>query len=122
MSDKKRLAFAFLGLVFSVVPTMLAVLSYFPVWRERGGGAMLSGFTLCLILIAALPAVRLLKKVFESPSAPMIWLAAFIIFSALSRIAREMTVISFVGFTSNLIGAYFFTRARKADKENENQA
>ena len=122
MNDKRRLVFSFLGLLISVVPTMLAVLSYFPVWQERGGGAMLSGFTLCLFLISALPAIRLFKRIFESPSAPLLWFIAFLLFSALSRIAREMTVISFVGFTSNLIGAYFFTMARKVVKRNENEA
>jgi hypothetical protein len=39
----------------------------------------------------------------------------------LSKIADEMTVISFVGFTTNLIGMLFFKIARKYGKEEKDE-
>ena len=46
------------------------------------------------------------------------WLIAFILFLSLSRIADEMTVISFVGLISNLIGSLIFKLARRYGKED----
>ena len=43
----------------------------------------------------------------------MLWLVTFVLFMMLSRIANEMTVISFVGFVSNLAGACLFKAAKK---------
>ena len=45
------------------------------------------------------------------------WLVSFLIFFCLSRIADEMTVISFVGFVGNLIGALFFHLGRRERSE-----
>jgi hypothetical protein len=50
------------------------------------------------------------------------WFLIFISFFLLSRIAREMTVISFVGFVTNLLGSVFFRIARKyGAKEGEHE-
>ena len=48
----------------------------------------------------------------------MMWFCAFVIFLILSRIADEVTVISFVGFVTNLIGAIFFRLANEYDGED----
>jgi nicotinamide riboside transporter PnuC len=47
----------------------------------------------------------------------MMWFIIFITFMLLSRIADEVTVISFIGFVGNLIGAACFklARARRDD-------
>ncbi len=47
------------------------------------------------------------------------WFLCFALFFSLSKIADEMTVISFVGFVSNLIGAGVFKLAGRSG-ENEN--
>ena len=110
MNKSVRLRFLFtaLGLVISTVPVGASILLYFPVWAERGSGEVLSGFSLLLLLMAAVPALKLGKRLLTSPSAPIMWLAAFVIFFMLSKIADDMTVICFVGFLSNLVGAFFF--------------
>ena len=61
-----------------------------------------------LLVIAAVPLFNLIKRSLKSPSAPLMWFVVFITFLALSSIAEEMTVVAFVGFLSNLIGAIFF--------------
>jgi chromate transport protein ChrA len=119
---KKCLLFKILGTVSSVLPPFLAVISYFPIWKERGAGTMLSGFSLCLILLCIVPILRIIRNALKSPGAPILWFVFFIIFFALSKIASDMTVICFVGFVSNLIGALFFRLGKeKRGDMNEKQ-
>lgn len=108
-----------LGLFFSIVPVLCSVLLYFPVWQSEGGGRLLSGGVLLLILIAHLPAFKILKRLLASPSVHTLWFISFLLFFSLSRIAEEMTVISFVGFIGNLIGAFFFKLGEAGLKRGE---
>lgn len=113
------------GIILCVLPVSASIVFYFPVWAERGAPTLLSGFALILMLMATVPIVRLAKQALKSPAAYLMWLSAFVIFFMLSEIARDMTVICFVGFVSNLLGAVFFKLAerykRKSDRENEGQ-
>jgi len=114
---KRRTLYA-LGVLFSTVPVIAAVLSYFPLWRERGSGAVLSGFSLLLLALATVPLARVIKERLRSPSAHLMWFLIFIFFYFFSKIADELTVISFVGFIGNLIGALLFRLSRrKTEKE-----
>ena len=110
MTKSRRLRFllSLVGLLISTVPVGASILLYFPVWAERGVTTLLSGFSLLLLLMAAAPAIKLAKRLLSSPSVPIMWLIAFVIFFLLSKIADDMTVICFVGFFSNLLGAFFF--------------
>ena len=69
---------------------------------------MISGLCLVIMLVCALPLFRAIKRALYSPSAPILWLVIFLLFFSLSKIADDITVIAFVGFISNLIGAIFF--------------
>ncbi len=109
----KRAILFILGFAVSVIPAALAILSYFPIWIERGNGALFSGLTFLLLLIASVPLWKAIKRILSSPSAPILWFILFIAFYSLSKIADEMTVISFIGFVSNLIGALLFKLSRK---------
>ena len=104
----KRAVLNLIGATVSTVPASVCILLYFPVWKDRGIVSTLSGFTLLLLVIAAVPLFNLIKRSLKSPSAPLMWFVVFITFLALSSIAEEMTVVAFVGFLSNLIGAIFF--------------
>ena len=70
-----------------------------------------------LLLLAALPLYRGIKKILRSPSAYQLWLFSFVLFFLTSRIADEMTVISFVGFVGNALGAVCFRLAGKRNGE-----
>lgn len=113
------------GLMLCVLPVTAAIIFYFPIWAERGAPTLLSGFSLLLILMAAVPAIKLIKRALRSPAAYLMWLTAFLIFFMLAEIAKDMSVICFVGFISNLCGAVFFKLAerykRKRDADNEGQ-
>lgn len=118
---ERKFFLKFLGLLFSVVPVLLAVLFYFPVWREEGGGKLISGGALLLILLSILPLFRYIKSIIRTPSVHTLWFISFLLFFSLSKIAEEMTVISFIGFTSNLIGAFFFKLGDRANTGEENE-
>jgi Co/Zn/Cd efflux system component len=113
----KRTALNLLGLAVSTIPVAVCILLYFPVWRDRGIVATLSGFTLLLLTLAAVPLFNLIKRTLKSPSAPIMWFAVFIVFLTLSSIAQEMTVVAFVGFVSNLVGALIFRLAEGGPHE-----
>lgn len=108
-----------IGIALSIIPPLACILLYFPVWVAKGGEYVLSGFTLLLIAVALLPLYRRIRELLRSPSAYMLWLIAFVVFFTLSRIADEMTVISFVGFLGNLVGAIFFRLAKRVGGDTE---
>ena len=108
----KRLFFNALGLAVSIIPVTAAILSYFPVWARRADSSILSGISLVLVAIALVPLYKHVRTALRSPSAPMMWFFSFLVFLLLSRIADEMTVISFVGFVTNVLGSLCFKRAR----------
>ncbi|MBO7304226.1 MAG: hypothetical protein J6V09_03305 [Clostridia bacterium] len=114
---KKKFFLNFIGLCFSVLPVLMAIISYFPEWRQRGGGTLFSGFVLLLVLLALIPLFNVIKSALKTPSAKTLWFVIFVVFFLLSRIADEMTVISFIGFVGNLIGAFFFKAAERAMKD-----
>lgn len=119
MSDRTRAALLrATGLAFCTAPVVAATLLYFPLWKEKGSATVLSGFALLLIILSLVPFFNTLKRLLRSPAAHTMWFILFVIFFLLSKIASEMTVISFVGFLGNLIGALFFSAAKKRSARN----
>ncbi len=115
----KRALCGAVGTAVSVIPTALAVISYFPMWVAEGGESILSGFTALLLILTAVPLFRLIRRLLHSPSAWMMWLVAFLLFFLLSRIADEMTVISFVGLVSNIVGALIYRIGGKTNTQEQ---
>ena len=101
-----------IGLIICVVPPAVCTLSYFPLWTAAGGGRVIAGGAALLLVMCAMPILKFFKKNFETFASYIMWLCAFLVFLLLSRIAEEMTVITFVGFVSNVIGAIFFALAK----------
>lgn len=107
------------GLAICTVPVLCAIISYFPIWKERSAAAALSGFALLLVLLALVPLFSTIKSLLRSPAAYTLWFIMFAIFFLLSKIADEMTVICFVGFVSNLLGAVFLKAGKKSVGKKE---
>lgn len=101
------------GLLLCIVPPVICTLSYFPIWYHAGAEKALAGGSVILIILAAIPLFKFLRSYLESPASYIVWLIIFILFFLLSKIAYEMTVISFVGFVSNLLGAICFNIAKR---------
>ncbi len=115
----KEIVFRILGLGFCTVPPIVAILLYFPIWKNEGGASMLSGFALLLLVLALTPLFNTLKALFRTPSAYVMWFIIFVAFLLLSEIAHEMTVIAFVGFVGNVIGAFLLRLGGVRGKSGE---
>ena len=108
-----------LGVVFCTVPVLLSIILYFPLWISSDSGRFISGFCVLLLSLAALPAYRFVKSRLSDIPAYTLWLIIFFICFFASRIINELTVISFVGFSGNLIGALIFKIKARVFLENE---
>ena len=105
------------ALLLSTVPVIAATLSYFPLWKRGGAVSMISGFTLLLLLLSIVPLIRLLKRIFASPTASTMWLIIFLIFLILKEIADEMVVIAFIGYISNLLASFIWRYVGRVKNE-----
>ena len=103
-----------IGLMLCIIPPAACTLYYFPIWKESNEKTLLGGVLLLLIL-SAIPFFKYLKKCIFSVSSYAMWLILFLLFFFLTKIADEMTVISFFGFTGNLLGAICFKIKEKRD-------
>ena len=108
---KRRILLHILGLSFCTLPPIICTLSYFPLWESDSGKSLAGGVAL-LLAISALPLIKHLSRLLTSGASYVMWALIFLTFLSLSRIAEQMTVISFVGFISNLIGAVLIRIAR----------
>ena len=113
-----NIALHILGLSFCILPPALATLLYFPVWVESGGGYALAGGGVLILAIFALPIIKRLSHLLARATPYVFWFVMFAVFFALSKISEEMTVISFMGFLGNLIGALIF-KAEERKRKNE---
>ena len=109
----KRSVLRVIALTVCIFPPAIATISYFPVWVVREDTSVLSGMALLVLTIVLIPLMKYIKGKMESPSAPVIWMISFLLFFLLSKIATEMTIISLIGFISNLIGTLIFKLADK---------
>lgn len=115
----KRTALWLIGMGLCVIPPVCCILLYFPIWIAKGGEYIVSGFTVLLLIPAAMPLYRAVKAALRSPAGYTVWLILFIIFFTMSRIAEQMAVVSLVGFIGNLAGAVFFRMSRKGENRDE---
>ena len=109
----KRSVLRVIALTVCILPPAIATIAYFPVWVVREDTSVLSGMALLVLTIVLIPLMKYIKEKMESPSAPVIWMISILLFFLLSKIATEMTIISLIGFISNLIGTLIFKLADK---------
>lgn len=101
------------GLLTCVVPAVICTLSYFPLWRATGAEYVLAGGTALLIVLAAFPFYKYVREALRSAASYVLWLIIFVFCFLLSRVVEQLTVISFVGFISNLVGAILLKLGEK---------
>ena len=93
------------GLLSCVVPPVACTLSYFPLWKEAGGEELVCGTTALLLMISVIPFYKHIKRLFETSASYVLWLAIFLFSFLMSKVISEITVIAFVGFVGNAVGA-----------------
>lgn len=106
-SNALRFILRSLGLILCVAPPIACTLSYFPLWREAGGEALISGGTALLIIIAIIPFYKHLRKLIETSASYVLWLVIFLFCFLMAKVINEITVIAFTGLVGNLLGAIF---------------
>ena len=111
-----RFCLHFAGLLLCIVPPAICTMMYFPLWKEAGVASCIAGGGALILVLCAVPLLKMIRRWLTSMSAYFMWLLMFLLFFALSRIADQMTVISFVGFVGNLLGALCFRLAKREAK------
>ncbi len=111
----RRILYISAGIFCSVLPPVIATLSYFPLWQTRDAETVISGISALLLIFSALPLVRILAAKMRTPSATMLWAILFVLFFSLCRIADEMCVISFAGMLGGAVGSIFFRLCKVRD-------
>ena len=120
MDKVKYMALTILGAVLCIAPPAVVTLTYFPLWVATSSSATVSGLSLVLILLSIIPLIRILKKLVETPSAPIIWAIVCIFCFAFKTIIEQVLVVSFIGTISSLAGmAIFWARDKGAKNEKE---
>ena len=104
----KYILFNILALATCVVPPLATTLYHFPLWYSRGYDAAVSGLSVMLLMICAIPMIRHIKEFFKNPSAKLVWFIGLVLFWMLESIAHEMIIICAVGFISNCAGSILY--------------
>ncbi len=119
----KRLLLRAGGYLLCVVPPALAILERFPLFARAGGRPLISGIALLLLLLAAVPLRRGLKRALarflSSPSAHGIWAAVWLLTAWFGRIAADVCDIALIGTLSSLLGALLFRLSERGVKPDE---
>lgn len=102
-----------LGFTLCIAPPAICTLLYFPLWKAVGYEQCIAGGTALILVLCLIPLYKYLKAGLKGFGAYTMWLILFLLFLALSKIADQMTVISFVGFVGNLLGAGCFGIAKR---------
>ena len=112
-----RICLHIAGFALCIIPPAVCALSYFPLWKDAGIESCIAGGSALLLALCIIPLYKLLKRGLMSYSSYIMWLFMFLLFFGMSKIADQMTVISLVGFVSNLLGAICFYFAGNRKKE-----
>ncbi len=100
-----RFLLHYTGLLACILPPIICTLSYFPLWREGGGEQLICGGTALLLIISVIPFYKYIRKLLESAASYVIWLIIFLFCFLMAKVIDEVTVIAFVGFVGNILGA-----------------
>lgn len=100
------------GILLSTVPPAVAILEHFPLWLTRGKTAI-SAISLILLLLAAIPLLRILKARFKTPAPWLLWLILWLFLQVFLPIATALRTIALVSFPTCFLGAVCFRLAKR---------
>lgn len=114
------------GMIFCIIPSVLAVATYFPVWKEAhpsvmASGIMVSAISISLMACVALPPLAKWLKIFvgKTPSAWVGFAIAAVLFKMIESVVDALFVIFFIAALSNLCGQVFFFIGNRCKKRSE---
>ena len=109
MSDRlKWVSLNVLALCCCIIPPSATTVYFFPVWIDIGMAAKVSGLSVLILIICALPFWKVLRENFKNPSVKTIWFIGLVAFWLIRPIVDEMIIICAVGFVSNILGSLVF--------------
>lgn len=108
----KGLILRIIGILFCVVPPVIATLEYFPLFKEQPETGV-SALSAVFLALCAIPAWKYIKKALKSPSAWLLWLVILVFSVCFEPIVYQMKIISAISVVSSVIGAIFFRWAKK---------
>lgn len=114
----KALLLRIIGLIFFIVPPIVATCNYFPLISGEPK-KQISFAGVFLIVIACIPLWKFIKRILRSPSALKVWIILFLLFLVGEAISREIKCIALVGIIGSLIGDLFFLWAKKVLAKNK---
>ena len=94
------------GILLCTVPTLVAVLECLPEWAKTGGAV--SGLFAVLLIRAAAPLFRLLRRSMGKLSLWPFWLFALLLILALREVIDGLYLIALVSFPAGLLGDAVF--------------
>lgn len=117
---KARLIYT-LGMICCIVPSVLCVAEYFPIWKEAhpsvlASGILVSGLSVAIIACVALPPIAKWAKNKISGMTPSAWLGfaiAAVVFKVIKSVVDSLVIIFTIAALSNFIGAILFKVANR---------
>ena len=103
-----------------------ATCSQFPIWVEKSSAATVSGLFLVFAILSCIPLFKQIKEWLKTPSVPVMFTVAAVLFIALRNIIDQMVLICVVGAIANVVGAVVYKAGAaveaKPDKVAESAA
>ena len=95
----------YVGLAVSIVAPLIAAATQFPVWTENVEPTQIGGMFVFVAILCMIPLFNHFKIALKSPSSAMLWTIMFVVTWALSKIIKQIVIVSLVGMISNIVGA-----------------
>lgn len=117
MSDRAKYYILYtVGMIFCIVPAVLAAVEYFPIWKKVSPAVLMSGICVSgmsiavMACVAAPPILKFIKQKFaaKTPSAWVGFLIAAVLFRVIASVVDALFVIFFIAAVSNLIAQLLF--------------
>lgn len=113
-NKKKYIVLQILGWLLCVGVPVTVILFYFPLFINRGSTETVAATAVILLLIAAIPCFKYIKRLFKrTPASWVVWAVLFGMFLALETIIHELVVVCAWGAGSNILGGIMFKAGKK---------
>jgi hypothetical protein len=117
-NNGKRFLLTAVGMALCVIPPFVTTLCQFPMWVSTSAKCTVSGLFLVLAFICIIPVFKALKKHFDSPAIPVVWLVVAVFAYAVKAIIDQVFLIAAIGAVSSCVGVVVFKlRDKKYPKE-----
>ena len=113
-NKKKWWACQISGWALCIGVPFAVILTYFPLFVERGSAETASASAIVLLLLAVIPLFKYINQLFKkTPASWVIWVVLLGLFLIVQPIINQFVVVCFWGAISNILGGILFKVAKK---------